>query len=109
MYVFLVFAQVIWPMYVPLAMFLFEKHKKRRRAKAVLLAAGISLSCYTLFCLCYFPAYAEADHHHIMYTVGFGLSNKWYYGLLYFLPTIAAPLISGTKMLRWLGYLFLVS
>src|SRR3569833_3427844 len=48
MYVFLVFAQVIWSLYVPLAMFLFEKHKKRRRAMAVLLATNNTQTCYTL-------------------------------------------------------------
>lgn len=108
-YVFLLFAQVIWPAYIPVAMLLFEKQKQRRTVMQILAAAGLMLSVYTLYCLINYPVIADADHHHIRYTLGFTLSEKWYYGLFYFLPTIVAPMLSSTKMLRWLGGLFLVS
>lgn len=108
-YVFLIFAQIVWPVYIPLAIFLFEDDKRRRRTIAVLAIAGLILAGYTLFCLFEYPVNAQVDKHHIKYILGFALSGKWYYGLLYFLPTILAPFFSGNKMLRWLGYVFLAS
>jgi len=108
-YLFLVFAQVIWPVYVPLSMLLFEREPARKRMMAALAAAGFMFSIYLSYCLFSSPVSAAIDSHHIRYELGFSLAKKWYYGLLYFIPTIIAPVISSIKRLHWIGYLFLAS
>lgn len=108
-YAFLIFAQAVWPVYIPLSMLLFERVLQKQRVIFFLLLYGLALSSYTIYALWQYPEYAFAEHHHIRYVLGFALAQQWYYGLLYFLPTILSPIISSKKDLRWLGYLFLIS
>jgi hypothetical protein len=108
-YGFLVFAQMVWPVYVPLSMLLFEQEARRRKIIGVLTVIGVLLASYVGVCMYHYPVSAVADHHHIRYVLEFPLARKWSYGLFYFIPTILAPLVSTTKSLRWLGYLFLGS
>jgi hypothetical protein len=107
MYSFLFFAQMLWPVYVPLSMLLFETDLQKRKIISWLSGFGVVFALYVGYCLYQYPVYAVIDKHHIRYELGFALSRKWYYGLLYFLPTIVAPVISSVKRLHWLGYLFL--
>jgi hypothetical protein len=108
-YGFQVFAQMFWPVWIPLCILLFERHPVRKKLIAVLLCAGIVLAVYTGYCLWKYPVHAIAAMHHIRYESGFPLADAWFYGLLYFVPTILAPLISSVKRLRWLAYMFLIS
>ncbi len=108
-YGFLIFAQVVWPVYVPFAMLLFEHEARRKKVITWLTIGGSVFSAYIAFCLFHYSVLAVAEEHHIRYDLGFSLAHQWYYGLLYFLPTIVAPVISSVKKLHWLGYLFLSS
>ncbi len=108
-YTFLIFAQVVWPIFMPFCMLVFEKHKERKRIMATLLLAGVILGSYLFYCLCTYSVKAIAQHQHIKYDLGFALSTKWFFGLLYFIPTIVSPLFSSVKRMPLLGYLFLVS
>jgi len=105
-YAFLFFAQMAWPVYIPFAMLCCEREKIRRKVMSVLLLAGITLSAYIGYCLWNYSVVAVISMHHIRYDLGFALAHKWYYGLLYFLPTIVSPIVSSIKRLHWLGYLF---
>lgn len=106
---FLLFAQVVWPIYMPIAMLLFEHDPIRKRLLTFCTISGVLLGGYLVFCLLRYPIAASANEHHIKYDPGFALARKWYYGLLYFIPTIVSSLLSSTRRLRWLGYLFLAS
>lgn len=108
-YSFLIFAQVVWPVYVPLVIWLLEGDSKRKRIIGWLTTAGAVFSAYALFAILYYPTTAVIEQHHIRYVLSFALAHKWYYGLLYFIPTILAPLLSSNKTLHWIGYLFLSS
>ena len=109
MYCFLIIAQAVWPFYVPLAISLAEYNQRRARILRLLTGTGLIFSAYSLFALYQYPVSAAAADGHIRYDLGYALSRQWYYGLLYFIPTILAPLCSGRRQLRWLGYLFLAS
>lgn len=108
-YLFQVFAQMIWPVYMPLLTVLFENERKKKNLIMVFLLFGITLSVYTAYGLYRYPTYAMAQEHHIRYISDFQLAKKWYYGVLYFLPTIIAPAFSNVKYLRWLAALFFMS
>jgi hypothetical protein len=109
MYTFLAFAQVAWPAYVPLTILMFEKDAFRKKLITVLSVLGILTSLYLTWCLLFYPVSANIDGHHIYYDLNFPLANKWYTGITYMLATVAAPLLSGVKRLRYLGALLLLS
>jgi hypothetical protein len=108
-YGFLFFAQIVWPIYMPLAVLLFENDRQRKKIIMLFSGIGVLLSAYLTYCLYRYPISAAVGSHHIKYQQGFSLASKWYFGLLYFTPTIMAPIVSSIKRLRWLGYLFLAS
>ncbi len=109
MYSFLFFAQAVWPVLIPLCVWKLETHRSRRRIQVALLAAGIAFALYLLYCLITYPVSAVIDHHHIRYDLDFPFSRKWYYGLIYFLPTVFAPLLSSVGLMRLLGAVNLIS
>lgn len=109
MYTFLAFAQVAWPAYVPLTILMFEKDALRKKLITTLSVLGILTSLYLTWCLFFYPVFANIDGHHIYYDLNFPLANKWYTGITYMFATVAAPLLSGVKRLRYLGALLLLS
>lgn len=109
MYAFLIFAQAVWPVLIPLCVLKLETDRSRRRIQGVLLATGIAFALYLLYCMATYPVDAVIARHHIRYELDFLFSGKWYYGLVYFLPTVFAPLLSGVALMRLLGVVNLVS
>lgn len=108
-YVFLVFAQVVWPSFVPFTILLFEKNKRRKKILLGLLTVGILTSAYLSWCLFFYSVSATTGNHHIKYEWDFPLGNRWFSGLSYILAAVIAPFISSLKQLRFLGILLLVS
>jgi hypothetical protein len=109
MYVFLFFAQVVWPSFVPLTILLFEKNVLRKRILRILLAIGILTSLYLCWCLLFYHVSARIEGHHIKYELDFPLGNRWFSGITYILAAVMAPFISSLRQLRLLGLLLLVS
>jgi len=108
-YIFLFFAQIVWPVYMPLCALLFEYNTLRKKLIITTLIAGISLAVYTSISLAIHPPVAIASMHHIHYEISFPLARQWYYGVLYFIPAVLSLLLSSQKPLHWLGYLFFIS
>ena len=109
MYVFLLFAQVVWPGFVPLTILLFEKNTRRRQILRILLAVGILTSLYFSWCLLFHNVSARIEGHHIKYETDFPLGNRWFSGITYLLAAVVAPFVSSLRPLRLLGILLLVS
>lgn len=109
MYVFLWFAQVLWPSFVPLTILLFEKRVRRKQILRVLLTVGILTSLYLFWCLLFHDVSARIEGHHIRYELDFPLGNQWFSGITYILAAVMAPFVSSLVQLRLLGILLLVS
>jgi len=109
MYTFLVFAQVVWPSFVPLTILMFEKDPRRKKILQILSAAGIFTSLYLSWCLLFYKVSASIGNHHIKYELDFPLGNQWFSGITYILATVIAPFISSVKYLRYLGGILLLS
>lgn len=107
-YVFLVFAQVVWPILVPLSVMLLEKDKKNKKVLKGLLAMGIILGSYLLYCLMYYQVQSDVSCNHIVYAVYYPIRFK-YSGIFYFIPTVIPPIISSIKRLRLLGIVIFIS
>ena len=66
--VFLIMAQVIWPLLVPIAVLLMEHHKIRKRILWVLIGVGAAAAACYAYSMIFFHAYANISNLHIEYT-----------------------------------------
>ena len=108
-HVFLLFAQVIWPVFVPLSMLLIEKHPVRKKILRITLGTGIVWSAYFLYCLFTLNTTAVVSDHHIRYDFTYPYTHGWIIGLLYFIPTVISPLVSRNKKMQLIGALILLA
>lgn len=106
---FLIFAQVVWPVWVPLSIVMLEQNAKRKKILFTLLAMGATLSLYLGYCLMTYPVKASIVSYHIDYSLSFPLAFIWISGLFYFIPTVVSPLISSRKRVPLLGLAILAS
>jgi hypothetical protein len=108
-YLFLFFAQVLWPVWVPYSMLLLEKRKRRRVICKILVGIGVIVSAYLAFCLLKFPPEARIMGYHISYGQDFTIPLSPYGGLLYAVATIVPPFFSSVRRMWLLGLLIFIS
>ena len=109
--VFLVFALVVWPFYIPFTIWLLEKDVLRKKRLTILLIAGSVVSVCLTSVLLIYPVQVIPNHH-IHFSFGFppiGKNLTWLISLLYFTATIISPFLSGIKKMKWLGIVLLAS
>ena len=107
--IFLLFAQVIWPVWVPLSISLLEKDPARKKILTLLLAIGSITSLYLLYCLFAYGVTAKIHAGHIQYTLSFPLAFVWISSVFYFMPTVLPLFASGFKRMWILGITILLS
>jgi hypothetical protein len=107
-YGFLVFAEIVWPIFLPLSVFLLEKQDKRKRTMAVLLVLSGLVSFYLAYSLLFYGAEASISCYHIQYNVHYPIVIK-HSGILYLVATVLPPIISSIKRLRLFGVIILLS
>jgi len=96
-YAFLVFAQVIWPFFIPLSILSIEPSPKKRKIILYFLFIGIACSlilCYRLFFL---QASAQIDGCHIAYKIGWSKIMLAITGTLYLTAIVISPFFSSWK------------
>lgn len=108
-YAFLIFAQVIWPSWVPVSIMLMEKDKNKLKALRLLSVLGGIVSIYLAYSLFAFPIVVEAGNYHITYKMYFPQSAVNDGGISYILVTILPPLITSTKKVWMFGAALLIS
>lgn len=102
-YIFLVFAQILWPVWIPFSVLLLEKDKIRKSILRILLIMGLSISGYLLYCMFVYDVSAEIRSGHIHYNLNFPVAFTWISGILYFIPTVISLFVSGVKRMPVLG------
>jgi hypothetical protein len=107
-YTFLVFAQVVWPIVVPLSIMLLEKHAINKKILAAMLGLGVMVSLFLLYCLVAYKVEATISCSHILYNVSYAASPV-HPAVFYFLVTVVSPILSSIKRVRLLGVVILVS
>ncbi len=108
-YLFLIIAQVVWPLWIPLSIYLMEKELKPKKLLLGLLAIGTVLSLCVVYNLTTYTVKSEILEHHIHYALSI---PKWMIPLgafLYFLPTVVSPFVSSVKRTNFLGMTILTS
>ncbi|MEP6932253.1 MAG: DUF6629 family protein, partial [Flavobacterium sp.] len=108
-YFYLIIAQILWPIWVPVALLLLEKEQTRKQIQRVLVAIGILVSVYLTYCLFNFDIRSEIDCYHIAYIQTYPETFRVLGGLLYIIATILPPFFSHIRRMSWLGITVLIS
>lgn len=108
-YIFLIFAQVIWPIWVPYSILKLEKNSRLYKFQQMLLGIGLLVSLYLGFCLINYPVDAKIIGNHISYKQDYPIIFGGYGDLLYSIATIFPSLISSVKHMWILGITILIS
>lgn len=111
-YVFLVFAIMFWPIWIPLTTRLLEKDVTRKKILTMILIAGIIVSAGFACIILFYPLEAVATHHHIQYKLDLppAINNlMWLFNILYFTTTIISTFISSIKRMQLLGTVFIAA
>ena len=101
------FSHVLWPAYVPLAVWLIEPPGRRRQVLLVFAAGGFAIAAYLLYILLVFPVVSRPIGQHIEYV-----SPHFFAAVtmtLYLLSTTASPLFSTHRWVKAFGALALLA
>lgn len=102
-----VFSQALWPVYIPLAVWLMETVPWRKKAIADIALAGAAVSLYLLFYLGHRSVVAKVQLGHIAYV--FPHFHKFFATGLYLLGTCLSPLLSSHRQVRRFGVAISIS
>ena len=108
-YFFLLIAQVVWPVLVPLSILLLEKKKIQQRILLIFLIIGIIVSIFGAYRIIFYDVVAQIENHHIKYAFNFSSTILPLVGVFYVLPTTISPFISSVKRMILLGILLVSS
>lgn len=100
-YLFLLFAKVFWPFYVPLAVLLVEPESLRRRLLIATCAAGAGVALFFLGSILSNPYSAHIFGGHVVYSSEPQLPNT--VRLAYLVTTGIAPMLSSHRAVQLLG------
>ena len=98
---FLIFAQVVWPIFVPLSILYMEREYKRRVVLIFLSIAGILVGGYLGTCILIYDVKAIINDFHIKYDLSFPPFNLNYNGILYFTATVIPAFVSSVKWMKY--------
>ena len=101
------FSHVLWPAYVPLAVWLIEPPGWRRHVLLVFVAGGFAVATYLLYMLVAFPVVSRPTGQHIEYVSAhfFAVVTM----TLYLLSTTTSPLFSTHRWVQVFGALALLA
>ena len=106
-YVYSFFSHVLWPVYVPVAVWLMEPRGWRRRALLAFAAAGGAVGVYLLYVLVAFSVVSRPVGQHIEYV-----SPHFFAAVtmtLYLMATALSPVLSTHRVVKVFGVLALSS
>lgn len=109
MYLYLIIAQIIWPVWVPMAILLLEKEYIQKRIQKILLTLGSIISIYMIYCLLNFNVYVSINHYHISYTQGYPQLFSQLGTVLYVIATVGPTFFSNIKHMWAFGTSLLLS
>jgi hypothetical protein len=108
-YIFLIMADFLWPMMIPLSVWFMEEMKKRKRVLLILLILGSSLSFYYAYCLVFYNVNPEISGYHIYYKTDFPRSLSMPAFIVYLIVTITPLFVSSIKRTHLMGVLMFLS
>lgn len=108
-YLFLIFAWIIWPSFIPYTFYLLEKNIKRKRVLKGLVFLGILVSIVLTYILIFHKTTPIISNYHIRYEVSFTHSMAWVLAVFYIVSTVFSCFVSSIKWIWSLGVINLCS
>jgi len=106
-YFYLVFAFLLWPIYLPLTSYKLEKTAKNKKAISIFVGAGVATSLFLLYLLVTKTLSIEVESHHIVYNLNLSYLVIGY--TVYTLVLFGGLIFSSSKIIKYLGVLLIVS
>jgi hypothetical protein len=108
-YLYLFFAELTWPIWVPLSLMSLEENVNRKALLRIFLIAGIAVASYLAFYILTYSVKAEIADCHILYIQHlyspYSIIGSW----PYLFATIVPFFLSGNKNIRIMGLLIVGS
>jgi hypothetical protein len=108
-YLFLFFAQVVWPVFVPFSIYQLLQKKQQGIIPKVFVISGTVVSIYLGYCLISYPVNGSVLGKHISYDQQYPMVLRHAGGFLYFLATIGPAFMTKMKWMNLLGGAILLS
>ena len=108
-YIFLYFAQVIWPIWLPLSIMKLEHFKKKQRLHYVFVIIGCLIAFYLGFCMIAYPVQTKITGFHITYVQEYPIAFRGYGEFLYGLSSILPAFLSNVKRMWIIGVTIITS
>ncbi len=107
--IFLFFAQIVWPVWVPYAIGRMETNRKRKPFLQATLAAGVLVALGMVYCFIQYPVSAYVDGSHIVYVQNFSPWILRIGAVLYMISTVSPAFLSSMPRMWMVGSAILVS
>ncbi len=108
-YLFLIMADVLWPVIIPLSVLLMEHNARKRKILKIMLFTGLSVSIYYTFCLVFLNVTPEILGYHIKYISDFPKLIAIPVFFLYLIATLTPLFISSIRRTHLMGILMFLS
>jgi hypothetical protein len=109
-YVFLFFAQAVWPVYISGSIWSAEVQPRNRKRLFPLFILGIVVSSFLLFCLFFYPVQASIGAgQHIFYELKYPAYAILLMKIFYFIPTFVPAFLSSDRKMFNIGIVLVVS
>jgi Family of unknown function (DUF6629) len=102
-YSFLFFALIIWPVWIPTALFFIEKNKFSQKTLSLFIIIGSSIACYFLYSLATQGSSAQIIKNHISYSFYLAFFHRGIMVLVYCIPTVASFFVASIPILKFFG------
>ena len=100
---FLLFAYVVWPIYIPVTMRLLETKPKRKRIHGYLIVLGSLVSGSLLYSMGFQHVEAVINDFHIDYTYNYHSGYSWITNSIYLMPTVGSLMLSSVPKMWIMG------
>ena len=108
-YLFLIMADVLWPVWIPLSILFMEQNARIRKIIWILFFVGLSVSVYYIFCLVFLHVTPQIMSYHIKYITYFSRTLAIPVFFLYLVATITPLFVSSIKRMHFFGILMFFS
>lgn len=102
-YIFVIMAEVLWPILVPLSVLLMEENKTRKKILVALLTVGAAIALYYSYRLMFYDIYAVISGRHIVYQGTTPSSLEGIAIIVYLVATIVPLFVSSIKRIYIVG------
>ncbi len=102
-FIFLFFAEVLWPMWVPFALLLLEKDQRTRKVLRIIFGLGFIFGMHTLYYLLLNNYDVRIADHHVLYKLHFPLTFVVFTWIAYGIGTIMPAFLSSAPKMWVFG------